>query len=140
MPHRFRDAHSIGHDKFKETHDTQHAEVPYIFDVDEHTFDERVLAASRSSLVLVDFWAEWCPPCVALTPTLEHVARKFEGRFLLAKVEVDDNMRLAGRFKLRGFPTVILFRDGEQVTHFTGNKPMHFVRELVEEHLAAASA
>ncbi len=107
----------------------------FIFDVDEHTFSHKVLEASHSKLVMVDFWAGWCPPCRALTPTLEKVAREHAGAYLLAKVEVDENMRLAGHYKLRGFPTVIFFRNGEQEGHFTGNKPVHTVRELVAEQL-----
>lgn len=111
--------------------------VPYIYDVDEHGFEEKVLEASRRQPVMVDFWADWCPPCVALGPTLDTVARERAGAVVLAKVEVDDNMRLAGRFKLRGFPTVILFRDGEPVAHFAGNRPMHWVREWLDEHAGA---
>ena len=104
----------------------------FIFDVDEHSFQKDVLDASHDHLVMVDFWADWCPPCKALTPVLEKIAREFEGRFLLAKVEVDENMRLAGHYQLRGFPTVIFFWHGEQVGHFAGYKPVHTVRELVE--------
>ena len=105
---------------------------PFIFDVDEHSFQKDVLDASHEHVVMVDFWADWCPPCKALTPVLEKIAREFEGRFLLAKVEVDENMRLAGHYKLRGFPTILFFRRGEQVEHFAGYKPVHTVRELVE--------
>lgn len=114
--------------------------VPYIVDAGEQDFDERVVRASHERLVLVDFWAEWCAPCRALTPTLEAVAREHGGRFLLVKVEVDENMRLAGHFKLRGFPTVILFRDGEPVARFAGNRPLHVVRDLVAEHLKGLPA
>jgi putative thioredoxin len=112
-----------------------HGGPAHVVDVDEHGFAEVVIEGSRQRLVLVDFWAEWCPPCRALGPTLERLAHEFSGRFLLAKVEVDDNMRLAGHYKLRGFPTVIFFRHGEPVSHFAGNKPLHTVRELIEQHL-----
>lgn len=112
-----------------------HGGPAHVVDVDEHSFAEVVIEGSRQRLVLVDFWAEWCPPCRALGPTLERLAHDFAGRFLLAKVEVDDNMRLAGHYKLRGFPTVIFFRHGEPVSHFAGNKPLHTVRELIDQHL-----
>ena len=109
---------------------------PFVFDVDEHTFQEKVLDISDENLVMVDFWADWCSPCKALTPVLERVAHEFAGKFLLAKVEVDENMRLAGHYKLRGFPTVIFFWRKEPIDRFAGYKPMHTVRELVEAHLA----
>ena len=108
---------------------------PFIFEVDEHTFQKSVLDASYDRLVMVDFGADWCPPCKALTPVLEKIAHEFEGRFLLAKVEVDENMRLAGHYKLRGFPTVIFFWQGKQLERFAGYKPVHTVRELVEAQL-----
>ena len=97
-------------------------EMPHspIFDVREEDFAEKVLVASRRYAVLVDFWADWCPPCRALTPVLEKVTRGMHGTIRLAKVEVDENMRLAGRYKLRGFPTVILFLNGEEAGRFSG--------------------
>jgi len=94
-----------------------------IFDVNESDFDQRVIAASANKPILVDFWAEWCPPCRALTPVLEKIADRLKGELLLAKVEVDDNMHLAGRYGLRGFPTVILFINGKEQGRFSGFKP-----------------
>ncbi len=108
----------------------------FIYDADEHSFQTKVLGASRDHLVMVDFWAEWCSPCRALTPVLEKITREFRGEILLAKVEVDENMRLAGHYKLRGFPTVIFFWAGEALDRFAGYKPVHTVRELVVAHLA----
>jgi putative thioredoxin len=108
---------------------------PLVLDVDEHGFPEQVIEASRVRPVLVDFWAEWCPPCRALAPVLERTVRELSGQVLLAKVEVDENMRLAGHYKLRGFPTVILFRDGQPVAHFSGFRPHQFVRDFVRSHL-----
>lgn len=87
--------------------------------------------------MLVDFWAEWCAPCLVLGPVLERVVQAYDGLFLLAKVEVDDNMRLAGHYKLRGFPTVILFRNGEPVARFSGAQPEYAVREFIETHIVA---
>ena len=107
---------------------------PFIFDVDESGFSELVLKASRDRLVLVDFWADWCSPCIALAPALERVVREFEGRVHLAKVEVDDNMRLAGHFRLRGFPTVILFHGENELGRFSGSRGVHWIRDWVEEH------
>ncbi len=109
-----------------------------IFDVNENDFAEKVLEVSRRKPVLVDFWADWCPPCRALTPVLEKVIRGCHGEMLLAKVEVDENMRLAGRYKLRGFPTVILFVQGEEAGRFSGARSEQQVRAFLSGCLPVA--
>jgi putative thioredoxin len=109
-------------------------------DVNEEDFAERVLATSAHTPVLVDFWADWCPPCRVLTPVLERLAVEYAGRFVLAKVEADENMKLAGRYKLRGFPTVILFVNGEPVDQFSGARPPDFVREFLDQYLDRPTA
>ena len=114
---------------------------PNIIDANEDDFAERVIAASSHTPVLVDFWADWCGPCRVLTPVLERLVEEYAGRFVLAKVEADENMRLAGRYKLRGFPTAILFVNGEPVDQFSGARAPEFVREFLDQHfnkLAAA--
>jgi putative thioredoxin len=108
---------------------------PHLFDVNEDDFAERVLTASATTPVLVDFWAEWCPPCRALTPVLERLAVEYAGRFVLAKVDADENMKLAGRYKLRGFPTAILFINGAPVDQFSSARSPDFVREFLDPHL-----
>ncbi|MCU7890682.1 MAG: thioredoxin [Candidatus Thiodiazotropha sp. (ex Ustalcina ferruginea)] len=108
---------------------------PYIFDVEEATYDEKVIQASHQQPILVDFWAEWCAPCISLSPALERVIKELEGLVMLAKLEVDDNMRLAGHYRLRGFPTVILFVGGEEAGRFHGSRASHWLREWIEEHL-----
>jgi putative thioredoxin len=111
---------------------------PYTFAVDEPHFREQVLEASRERPILVDFWADWCSPCHALAPHLEKVVEELGGAVLLAKVEVDEgeNMRLAGHYRLRGFPTVLLFHAGEEIGRFSGARPTHWLRDWLEEHAA----
>lgn len=113
---------------------------PNSIDASEDNFAESVLAESSRTPVLVDFWADWCGPCRVLTPVLEHLVEEYAGRFVLAKVEVDENMRLAGRYKLRGFPTAILFINGEPVDQFSGARPPGFVREFLDQHLDKLAA
>lgn len=110
--------------------------APFIFSVDEHDFQDRVIQASHQQPILADFWADWCPPCLALAPHLERVVNEYNGQLLLAKIEVDDNMRLAGHYRLRGFPTVILFHNGEELGRFSGSRASHWLRDWLIEHLA----
>ena len=113
----------------------------YIFETGVEDFETQVIEASRYVPVLVDFWADWCPPCTMLTPVLERVVHAYGGGFLLAKVEVDEghNMKLAGRYGMRGFPTVLLFKDGEEKARFHSARPEHFVRQFLAEHGVAAA-
>lgn len=112
----------------------------FIIDATEDNFEQQVLQASRQTPILVDFWADWCGPCRVLTPILEKLAHEYAGQFILAKVEADENMRLAGRYQLRGFPTVLLFKGGEVRGQFSGAKPASFVRDFIHPFLDATGA
>lgn len=107
-----------------------------IFDTHLEQFDRDVIEASHVRPVMVDFWADWCPPCRALTPVLERVIAHHDGRIRLAKVEVDAgaNMKLAGRYGLRGFPTVLMFVKGEIVGRFASAQSERWVRDFIAEH------
>ena len=110
-----------------------------IFDVNEAEFQTQVLDASQANPILVDFWADWCPPCIVLSPVLERVVNGYGGKIRLAKVEVDEgeNMRLAGRYGLRGFPTVILLVNGEEKGRFSSARADGWVKQFIDEHLSA---
>lgn len=123
-------------------HDHKHHDAvcdQCIFDTDVHHFDEDVIQASHRQAVLVDMWADWCGPCHFLTPVLLRVVPTYGGKVRLAKIEVDEdeNMKIAGRYGARGFPTVLMFVNGEEVGRFHGAKPEHFVRQFIDEHLPA---
>jgi putative thioredoxin len=101
-------------------------------DVSVADFDDKVLAASRAVPVVVDFWAPWCQPCRILKPILEKLAAEFGGRFILAKVNSDENQELSMRYGVRGIPAVKAFVNGEPVDEFTGALPEGQVREFIE--------
>ncbi len=109
-----------------------------ITDVDLEQYDEQVMSASHQQPVLVDLWAEWCSPCLVIAPLLKQLVDEYDGKIKLAKVEVDEgeNMKLAGRYQVRGFPTILLINKGEEIARFSGAKPMSFLRNFIDENLS----
>ncbi len=98
-----------------------------VIHLNEDTFDQGI----SNGLTLVDFWAEWCGPCKALAPTIDQIAEDYQEKVTVAKVDIDANPNIPGKFGIRGIPTVILFKDGAQLDIMVGNSPQK-VREMVE--------
>jgi len=101
------------------------------------TFERDVNEASHQRPVLVDFWAEWCAPCLVIAPVLEKVCHELQGAIGLAKLEVDEgeNMKLAGHYRVRGFPTVMLVNHGEEVARFSGARSRTQIVEFLQAHI-----
>ncbi len=110
-----------------------------IKDVSTASFAKDVIEASKSALVLVDFWATWCGPCRQLTPTIEKVVRSYGGKVRLAKVNVDENQQLAGQLRVQSIPTVYAFRDGKVVDGFMGALPESQLKAFVERSIGAVA-
>lgn len=110
-----------------------------IFNVNLDDFESRVIEVSSHHPVLVDFWADWCPPCIAIAPIMEKAVNAWESEIELAKLEVDegDNMKIAGRYQVRGFPTIIAFINGEEHGRFSGAKSLSFVEQFIADAIAS---
>ncbi len=89
-----------------------------IIQVSDADFDETVL--KNDLPVLVDFWAAWCGPCRAIAPVIDQLAEEYDGKVVIAKMNVDENPATPGRFNIRAIPTLILFKDGSVVEQITG--------------------
>ncbi len=111
-----------------------------IYETSFETFDNDVLARSYEFPLLVDFWADWCAPCRVIAPVLERLLDELGGSVRLAKLEVDEgeNMKLAGHYRVRGFPTIILFHNGCELGRFSGARPVNWIRHFIDEHVDLA--
>ncbi len=107
-------------------------------EVNDNNFEAEVLQANQP--VLVDFWAAWCGPCLALAPTVEGLAEKYEGHAKVVKLNVDESPSTAERYGIRGIPTLVLFNKGEEAERSVGLTSKESLASLIDRHLAVASA
>ncbi len=110
----------------------------FVFDVTEETFNTDVAARSRTTPVIVDLWADWCGPCKQLSPVLEKLASEAAGAWVLAKIDVDANPRLAQAFQAQSIPMVVAIVGGQMVDAFLGAMPEAQVRQWLTQVLAVA--
>ncbi|MFG2649381.1 tetratricopeptide repeat protein [Streptomyces sp. NPDC048436] len=104
-----------------------------VIDVDEAGFEREVLQRSTEVPVVIDFWAEWCEPCKQLSPLLEGLAREYNGRFVLAKIDVDANQMLMQQFGVQGIPAVFAVVAGQALPLFQGAAPVEQIRQTLDQ-------
>ena len=99
----------------------------------EDDFQKSVLQSK--SPVMVDFWAQWCAPCLAAAPVLEELAKEYDGKVEFAKVDVDSNSPLAAKYGIAAIPTMLIFKNGEPVQQILGYKPKKELNKVLDEVL-----
>jgi thioredoxin 1 len=97
----------------------------------DSNFDEEV----KTGVVLIDFWAEWCGPCRRLAPTVDALATEYDGRVTVAKVNVDENPNIPGRFMIRGIPTMLIFKNGELADQIVGLAAKEEIAKKLDQQL-----
>ncbi len=104
-----------------------------ILEFTDAQFDADVLKSDTP--VLVDFWATWCAPCIAIAPTLGQLADEYDGKIKIGKVNVDENPATPGQYGVRGIPTMILFKEGQIVDQLVGAVPKKQIENLLQKAL-----
>ena len=112
---------------------------PYIIEITANNYHTDVIERSRQVPVLVDFWAPWCQPCKTLMPILANLADQYQGKFILAKINTEEQQELAAQFGIRSIPNVKLFRNGEPVDEFSGALPEAEIRKFLDKHIPRES-
>ncbi len=108
------------------------------FEVSDDSFQTEVIESETP--VLVDFWADWCGPCRMIAPSVSEIAEEYEGVLRVAKLDVDENPAVPGRYGIVGIPTLMLFKDGKVVERITGALPKERIVAQVLPHVEAAAA
>ena len=112
--------------------------MSFIIDINQDQFVEEVIEKSKTTPVIVDFWAPWCGPCKQLTPILENLVNKKNGKVILAKINVDENQGIAGQLNIQSIPTVYGFVEGKPVDAFQGAQPESKIEEMIDKLIDAA--
>ena len=103
--------------------------------VNDENFNEKVIEQSKHVSMVVDFWAPWCMPCSILAPILEKLSKEYNGKFILAKSNVDETRTFAQKYMVMSIPNVKLFKNGEVVDEFIGALPEPAVRQWLEKNI-----
>lgn len=104
-------------------------------EVNDNNFQEKVIEQSKKVPIVIDFWASWCMPCLMLSPILEKLAKEYNGKFILAKLDVGKNQELAQKYGVMSIPSVKMFKNGEIVDEFVGALPKTNVKEWLDKNI-----
>lgn len=97
--------------------------------ITDENFETEVMQSALP--VLVDFWAEWCGPCHMIAPTVEEIAKEYDGKIKVGKVNVDENMNTAAKFGIRSIPTLLVFKEGKIAGQFIGVQPKNVITSKI---------
>jgi thioredoxin 1 len=109
----------------------------YVAEVNDGTFEQDVTGSDVP--VVLDFWAEWCPPCRALAPTFEELAKQYAGRVRFLKLNVDDNSEVPQRFGIKGIPTLVFFDGGREVERMVGAAGKDALTRVIDKYVKVAA-
>jgi thioredoxin 1 len=104
-----------------------------VLEITDQTFEEEVTKSTKP--VLVDLWAPWCGPCRMVSPVVERLSEKYEGKFKFCKMNVDENPRTASKYRIMSIPTLMFFKDGQAVDTVVGAVPEAVLQPKIEELL-----
>ena len=107
--------------------------MPKPITVDDSNFDQIVLQSKTP--VLVDFWATWCKPCLAISPIIDELAEEYDGRITVARVDVDQNPKATSRYSIRSIPTLLIFKNGAPATHIVSLRPKEELKQSLDAAL-----
>ena len=104
-----------------------------MLELTKNNFEKEV--KNSDTPVIVDFWASWCGPCMAMAPTFEELSKEYEGKLKFAKLNVEDNQDIAGQFSIRGIPCLVVFNKGEEADRIIGSMPKEALKEKIDDIL-----
>jgi thioredoxin 1 len=109
----------------------------YVSEVSDGAFEREVVGSDLP--VVLDFWAEWCPPCRALAPTFEELAKQYAGRVRFLKLNVDENAQVPQRFGIKGIPTLVFFDGGREVERVVGASTKDALARIIDKYVKVAA-
>ncbi|MBN2432963.1 MAG: thioredoxin [Acidobacteria bacterium] len=104
-----------------------------MIEINEANFQQQVLDSEK--VVLIDFWAPWCAPCRMVTPILEALDQEYDHKLVIGKLNVDENIQIAGKYNIRGIPTLLLFKNGQVVEQIVGASPKDSIARMIDKHI-----